>query len=37
VQGGNVQRLSDGKQVQALHPGSPQQREFITRPNSYKL
>ncbi|GLC43650.1 Parvalbumin beta-like [Pleodorina starrii] len=36
-QGGSVCRAADGKQVQALHPGSaPQQRAFVTRPNSYR-
>ncbi|PNW70413.1 hypothetical protein CHLRE_17g718750v5 [Chlamydomonas reinhardtii] len=35
-QGGSVCRLGDGKQVQALHPGSQQQRAFITRPNNFR-
>ncbi|GIL76527.1 hypothetical protein Vretimale_6036 [Volvox reticuliferus] len=35
-QGGYVIRVSEGKQVQALHPGSNQQRAFITRPNNYR-
>ncbi|PNH09211.1 putative calcium-binding protein CML23 [Tetrabaena socialis] len=35
-QGGSVARLSDGKQVQALHPGGQQQRAFVTRPNNYR-
>lgn len=36
-QGGSVCRATDGKQVQALHPGSVQQRAFVTRPNNFKL
>lgn len=36
LQGGSVCRLGDGKQVQALHPGSQQQRAFITRPNNFR-
>ncbi|KAG2449861.1 hypothetical protein HYH02_005384 [Chlamydomonas schloesseri] len=35
-QGGSVCRLGDGKQVQALHPGSQQQRAYITRPNNFR-
>ncbi|GFH20406.1 uncharacterized protein HaLaN_17518 [Haematococcus lacustris] len=35
-QGGRV-RDAEGREVQAMHPGSPELRAYVTRPNNFKL